>query len=261
MSDELKSIIDEIEKKKKIAVGRKTLADIVDPYARRTKLGHIKRAEEDLKTLYKEYRTLLHGRAAFILVSGSQCDQYSKMAEEDFGCFSVDAEDFYKAIIEKVPPKLYTNVTSSPSLFEHLMARFEERAVEIGIVSYQGMYFKAKYKKLLKNKKDVLEIAKRAFNEAVGGEVVGLDALDKVAAKAIEEGFVAKTAPIVLYTKDVELVKSLSRDLGRIASNTFIVTTGQKPDKLLKENALINVTKVTKESLEKSLLKVKEQLN
>lgn len=261
MNNSLESIVKLMEEKTKLANEEKALNEINNPYLKRNKKGQITRAKEDLKELEIQYRSEVKNRAVFILVTGSQYENFSKMAEEEFGCFSINAEEFYKDIVEKIPSRLYTNYISSPSLFDHIASNFENRAIDIGIVGYTALIFESKYKKLLKNKEDALELVKQAFNDKVGSEVVGLDAIDKITPKAIKEQFIGKTVPIVLYSKDESLIKTLSKDLKRISNNVFIISAGSKITKEIKDNSLIAIKTVDKENLEKSLLKIKENLN
>jgi hypothetical protein len=256
----LKHIVDTIQAKKDLIAMEKDIINIEDPTAQRMKLGHIKRAKEDLKQLFMDYRRELQSRAAFIVVTGGKSDKFAKTAEDDFGCFSVDAEEFYRQIADQVPEVVYKGKTANQSLFEHLMARFEDRALNIDIIGYTPMLFESKYRKVLKDKDAMIELFKIAFNDKVGSEVVGLDAIDKVSEKAVNEGFAGKTVPIVLYTKDKALVSDLLANLGKLTNNVFLVTTGEDLDEKLLQKSTASVKTATKKQVEESLLKVRSLL-
>lgn len=264
----LESIVSTIKDKKTIVEeGQKALktegASALPVSAKRAKQGHINRAKLDLEELYREYRKELQTSSLFILVTGSQknIEKYNKIAESDFGCFPTDAELLYNEIMEKVPARLYVNQHASPSLFDHFAARFEDRALEIDIIGYPPLLFESKHKKPLKDKADATELMKRAFNEKVGGEVIGLDAIERVTLKAVNENFAGKFCPIVLHTTDPVLVRELERDIKRsVTKNVFVVTLGSKNDEGVQNVSLTNIKTVTKESVESSLLKVKENL-
>ena len=253
----LESIVKTIQETKKVAEKKFHEAPASAQTAVR---GQIQRAKLDLEQLYRDYRKALQNRVIFILVTGSQTDKFVQMAENDFECFSVDAESFYSNILDQVPTR-YFNQTSSPALFEYFAAKFEDRALDIEIVGYPPLLFEQKYKKQLKGRDDVHELMKRAFNEKVGGEVVGLDAIDRVAEKAVNSEFSGKMCPIILHTKDPQLVRELEKDIKRaVTSNVFVVTTGAKVDKLVKDVALSNVKSINKSAVEKALLKVRESV-
>jgi len=260
MENSLKSIVETIKQRRSIVDTEKSLHEVVDPFAQRTKLGQIKRAKEDLKDLYLEYRTELKQRAAFVILTGSKKEEFSALAEKDFGCFFLDADTFYLSILEKVPARLYTNFTASPTLFDHIGARFGDMAQDIEIIGHAAFLFESKYKKVLKDKNDALELMKRAFNDKIGGEVVGLDAIHRVAARAVNEDFSEKTVPIILQTDDELLVKELARDLKRLTPNVFVVSIGTKVGKDIKNISTASIKTVTEESVKQSLLKIKENL-
>ena len=261
MSNSLELLIKSISEKKTLVESKKEVMELDNPYVVRTKLGKINRAKEDLKELYREYRTELQSRTTFILVVGSQADKFAELAEAEFGCFVLDADTFYKDILSQVPAQLYTNKASTPGLFDHFAARFETRALDIEIIGYQPLYFESKYKRILNGEEDALALIKEAFNEKIGSEVVGLDAVDRVAEKAVNEGFAGSTVPIVLFSKDEKLVDDLAKNLTKLSGNVFVITTGTKVGKELKTKSLSYLKTVDSEGVEKSLTKIRENLN
>jgi len=264
----LETIISTIKDKKNLVEeGQKALkaegASALPVSAKRAKQGHINRAKLDLEELYREYRKELQNSSLFILLSGSQqnIDKYNKIAESEFGCFPTNAELLYNEIMEKVPERLYKNQHASPSFFDHFSARFEDRALEIDIIGYPPLLFESKYKKPLKDRGDAIGLMKRAFNDKVGSEVIGLDAIERVTLKAVNENFTGRFCPIILHTTDPILVRELERDIKRsVTSNVFVVTLGSKNDGGVQDVSLTNVKTITKESVESSLLKVRENL-
>ena len=124
MTSPLSELVKNIEKKKTLAAREPGF----DPITRRIRLGKINRAKEDLSELLFEYKVLLRSRAAFILLTGSNADKFNSVATEDFGCFSVNADDFYKDITARVNQRMYTNYTTSPNLFDQVSSEFEDMA-------------------------------------------------------------------------------------------------------------------------------------
>lgn len=256
----LKHIIDTIKAKKDIIALEKDIISIEDPTAQRMKIGHVKRAKEDLKQLFMDYRKELQSRAAFIVVAGDKSDKFSKLAESSFGCFTVNAEDFYRDIADQVPEIVYKGKSANQSLFEHLMARFEDRALNIDIIGYTPMLFESKYRKILPDKESMIALFKIAFNDKVGSEVVGLDAIDRVAEKAINEDFAGKTVPIILHTKDQVLISDLLTNLGKVTNNVFLITAGDVLEEKLLLKSTASVKNINKKQVEESLIKVKDLL-
>ncbi len=256
----LESLVDTIEKKRALVAQEKDLVNITLPEVVRQKLGHIKRAKEDLKQLFMDYRKEIQYRTAFILVVGNKSEKFSKLAEEEFGCFISDAEILYKDIGKQIPTPLYLNKSSSPALFDHFAIKFEDRALEIDIVGYRHLTFESKYKKMLKSEEDMVNLMKLAFNDKIGSEVVGYDAIDRISEKAVGESYVGKTVPIILYSPDDILMADLAKNLKKITGNVFLVSTGTKIDAKLKNASIAVVKSATKKSIETVLTKVKENL-
>ena len=254
MSTNLKELGENIKKAQIIASSDPG----TDVHARRMRLGNIMQAKEELKHLSRAYQKELITRAAFAIVTGPQAEKFAKTSEEEFSCFAVNVEDFYNEVTAKVPALLYNNVSSSQNLFEHISAGFEEKAAILDIVSYPALIFEGKFKKMLKNKEDMLQLAKSAINDKIGSEVVGLDALNKITPKVIESGLSGKTIPVILYTTDTSIVEELAKGIKRsLSRNTFIISTGNKIEKKLKDMSLDSIKSITSETIEKSLLKIK----
>lgn len=252
----LKELAEQIKKQQDIANSNPG----TDPQTRRVRLGNITQAKEQLKDLRLSYRKQLLASAVFVIVTGDQADKFAKTAEEKYSCFSVNAEDFYNEMIAKVPEVLYKDKISSGNLFEHIGNALEDKARELDIVSYPALVFESKYKKQLKDKNDLLALTKSAINEKIGGEIVGMDAMDKISERVLQSDLSGKTIPVVLYTPDSSTAESLSKGLKRsLTRNTHIISTGEVDEKT-KNISLDVVAKVTNKSVESSLLKLKQSL-
>jgi hypothetical protein len=225
------------------------------------RLGNIMQAKEQLRILGQEYRKALISRAAFTIVTGTQAEKFAKLAESEFSCFAVNVEDFFNEVTAKVPSALYQGVSSSQNLFEHIAAAIEDKARALDIESYPALIFESKFKKMLNGKEEMVQLAKVAINDKIGGEIVGLDALNKITQKVIDSGLSGKVIPVVLVAEDASVVEELSKGLKRsLSRNTFIVSTGTKVDKKIKDMSLDTIKSVDSDSVEKTLLKIKENL-
>lgn len=259
--NEIEEIVSEIQKNKDIADTEKGIVELDNPHTQRIRLGHVKKAKENLEQLYRDYRKSIQRRSVFIVVTGKQGSDFAKIAQEEFECFSVDADSFYKDIINTIPEVLWKDKTTSPALFDYFMAKFEDRATVIEIIGFPALIFDAKYKKVLKTEEDLLSVLKEAFNEKVGSEVVAYDAIDKAAEKAVEKGYTGKLAAITLHSNDPKLVKDFIKNFGIVTKNIFIVTTGTKVDKEIKTKATAHIKTVNKESVQKTLLQIRDNLS
>lgn len=259
----LETIVGNIKKKQEVVESENKVKELTDPHVLRTKIGHIRRAKEDLKDLYLEYREIIKDKAVFILVTGSQREKFATIASKQFNCFHLDAEILYKELVDKVPPRLYTNYKASAALLDHINARFEEHATDLGIVGYPPTSFISRETTItLKNKEDAVKIIKRALNKTTGAEVIAIDAIDRIATRAVKANFTGKTVPIILHTDDETLIGELVKDFkGHFTKDVFVISTGSDVSEKLKTVSLSVLKTVTKKSVEESLLKVKENLN
>jgi hypothetical protein len=234
-------LINTIEKKKIIANSELP----TDPRTYTTKLGHIKRAKEDLKQLFMDYRNAVKQNALFILASGSQQESFVEIAETEFDCFTVEADEIFKKIIEPISHRYYDNQQSSPALFDLMMSSFNDICDDIGILGYPAVLFESKYLKRLKSQDDLLQLTKKAFGDKVGNELVGLYAAHTVANKAIKKGYKGKTIPIIINSKDKNLISNLEASLKNINPNVFKLSITKKQ---------------SEETVKEKLLKIKEKV-
>jgi len=251
MSD-LQTIMAEIKKIKIIAESDPGN----DVKTRRFKLGKKKQAQLNLEGLYMEYRKQVRDSAVFMLVTGDQADKFAKTANKEYQCFDVEADAFYQEILDQVPERLYLKKLASRAFFEHLAARFEDRARAVDIVGYPPLFFDLKYKRVIASKEDALAMTKKAMNEKIGSEIVALDAIEKVSIQSVNSNFTGSVIPIVLYTKDEELAAQLLTGLARITKNVFIIKAGESSTKELSDKAISDIKNVTKENVEKTLTKI-----
>lgn len=254
--NKMQETLQEIQKQKAIAQSDAGH----DVRTQRFKQGKIRQAKEKLDTLYMEYRRLVQSNAVFIVACGSEADSFAQTASEEYQCFAYEADSFYKSLLSQVPEKVYLNQMASRSFFEHLSAKFEDRAKEIDIIGFMPLVFEAKFKRKVTSVDDALDITMRAMNEKIGAEIVGLDAIEKAANKAVNDNFEGQVIPIVLYTKDATLAQEILTDLPRINKNVFLVSAGKNDKKNLQSTPINGMVEVTKEEVEKTLINIKQNV-
>ena len=205
----LKELATEIKKQQKIAESDPG----TDIATRRMRLGKINQAKEKLEGLNLEYRKMIMSSAIFIIATGKDAKKFASVAEKTGGCYSVNGEEFYKDLIEGVPETLYVNKTATGNLLEFISNNLEEKARSLNIVSYPGLAMELKYKKMLTGKEDLLALTKTVINEKVGAEMVGLDAINKVANKVLKSKGAGKKVPIVVQINDESFVEAIAKGL------------------------------------------------
>lgn len=236
-------LIKEIEKNREIA--SLEIGENADPRTVTTKIGHIKRAKINLKDLFLEYRKHVMEQAVFIVTKGKQYQSFVDTATSEYGCFAVDANEVFETVAKDVNKANYLNKTSNASLFDILMSVFNDVCDQIGIVGYPMVTFSTKYKRNIKSKEEFVSLIKEAFNEKIGSELITLYAVDKVARKAMDEGYSGTTIPVILYSEDTKDTEEIAQGAMKINPNVFEVSTTKKHDK---------------ESVEKELVKIRESL-
>ena len=219
MSNELESIIMDIKHNQKIA----DTPVPEHPQTYRVRLGNQKRAKENLISLKKDYMAALLSRVALIVAGGKGSAEFAKLAKEEFDCFAISATSFFEDMAADIHPQLYTDTTATSHIFHALEQNYIDRSHDFDIASAPGLTFTKEFKRVLKDKADLVKLAQDAFMANVGGEIVGLDAIEKVSTLAIAEEYVAGTVPIILHTNDVVLAGKLTVDLNRMFRNTFSI--------------------------------------
>ncbi len=190
------------------------------------KKGQINAAKENLEKLYFDYKEEVKKNSIFILVTGSESDHFADIAQEKFKCFKFDAKTFYKDILKEINPYLYQDKKINSSIFEVIGNVLEDKMKSFDVASYPQLMFDAKYSRVVRNKDEMLDVMADAINDIVGGEIVGLDALERVSKDGIEKKYKSRIVPILLYSADERFVSNLSKDLTKINSKVAVLTAG-----------------------------------
>jgi predicted RNA-binding protein Jag len=118
------------------------------------------------------------------------------------------------------------------------------------VLSYPQLMFDSKYCRVIKNKKEMLDVTVSAINEIVGGEVVGLDALEKVTKDAVNKEYKSKIVPILIYSDDENFVDKTSNDLRKLNPRVVRISAGKTEKDI---NPLFSLEKVTEETVKNTL--------
>lgn len=215
----LQSLMQEIKKIKPMADGE------LSEEPRNTYTGRSARqrkAKEDLTKLIEQYRVALLQSAVFVLVTGTGRDAFTKIANDDFGFFKVDAEQFYKDIALQISPQLYDNREASPGLLDVISRVLENKALEVGISGYPMVTFRQEFRRIIKGRSELQALIKQVISTQVGTEVVGAQAIKTILNDAITAELSGKTVPILFSLESIDA--SLVEGLRRISHRVGVVT-------------------------------------
>ena len=199
-------------------------------------------ATESIKRLRLQFRTELMAQVAFIVVTGSNRDKFTEVASTDeFGCFSVDPDDFFKDLTSRIDKTLFGRETTR-NLFNIATNVLEDKALELDINSYPMLHFGEKYNTTARTPEEFVPIIRNAVTEQVGSELVGVNAVYSVVDKAIEKGYNATVTPIILNTPDEQFALDLFKNLKKhthtdgmsrgLTSKVFLVAAGKTSKEL-----------------------------
>lgn len=190
------------------------------------KKGQVNAAKERLEKLYSDYKEEIKKNSVFILVTGNESSEFGNIAQEKFKCFNFDAKIFYKEILEQINSHLYQDKKINSSTFEVISNVLEDKMKNFDVASYPQLMFDARYSRVIRNKDEMLDVMIDAINEIVGGEVIGLDALERVAKDGVKKKYKSRLVPILLHTEDEKLVNQLAKDLAKTSSRVVVLTAG-----------------------------------
>lgn len=220
----LSEVLEEIKRVRPYAEGN------VEELPRETlnaRRGRKAQAVESLKRLNSEYADFLRKTAAFVLVVGSKREEFTKLATENFKCFSADPDFFYSDLAGRIPQSLYLGKEGMSNVFDVLGRHLYDKAVELGLGEINQIIFRQEYRRHIATKEEFLALVKQAVNEQVGSEIVGYQAIDNLTNVAIDKNHNAKITPILLTTGDEKFALTVVRDLNKISTRTFIVAAGE----------------------------------
>lgn len=259
----LDNIIKKIKENRELA---KIDADTGNPNTLIARRGQKRRAEEDLKTLSEEYARALLNTAAFIVVTGSDSELFTKIAEEKFDTLGANGEALYDELVDEIHPTLYEGKESVSNVFDVLGRVLENKALALGINEYPQLTFKDEYRRKIKDRADFKALVTTALNSQVGGELVGVHAVRSVVNKAIARNHAERLTPITILLKDEKTALEVGKDLSRLTPRVYLVAAGKDAEiaaKVADVKVSLNVKlkKGTEEGEEGAPKKTVEQAN
>lgn len=253
----LESILNEIESLKAQATMDPAIGPVETSVGRQ---GLKRSAVERTNQLKREYAQALKVSSLFIVVTGASRQSFCELVSNpEYGCFSLDSDKFYMDLISKVNPTLFGKERTN-YLFNGVADALWDRAMDLGINSYNQLQYSDRYSAYVKTPEELLPIIRTAINEQVGAEIVGLDAYHSIVDSAIERKHVALITPIVLSVSDESVALVLKRDLARLTSKVYLVAAGKASRETILNGAAISVKNVNKETVESALGLIRSKL-
>jgi hypothetical protein len=252
----LKSILAQIQEQQALATQD---TEGGNPATLRTRQGMQRQAKEQLVGLELQYTEEILNNCTFILVNGDAKESFADIAAADFGCFSADPEAVYKELANRVPPELYLGSNNPIEAFDVLSRHLEDLANELAIQSYPLLQWNQNYSGAIATKEDFVALVKKAINEQVGSELVGIYTISKLVPKAIAAAHASQVTPIILPTNDDLLISDLSTNLERFGTRSFVVTAGKTKGKKTTSGSIV-VKQANDESVREALSTIRGQL-
>lgn len=237
--------------------------NMVNPSTYRAREGLKRAAIQNLKYLTLDYRNEVMKTVAFIVVTGSGREDFTKLATTDtFGCLSADPDQFFADLTSRINPTLFGR-EGLRQLFNIAGNILEDKAIELDLGSYNMLQFSEKYNRSVKTADDFKAIIKEAINDQIGSEIVGISAVHSIIDNAIKKGHAASTTPVLLTTDDEKFALDLATNLKRrqlsdgtyrgLTKNVFLVTAGKVSKTLPSNEGTVSIKKVSEETVAEAL--------
>ena len=255
----LSTILQEIEKTKPTATLDLTLGN---ESTFRGREGMKRAAVDRLEQLKTDYKKALIESTFFIILTGANRTLFNEVASNpDFECFSVDPENFYNDLSSRVDTKLFGR-ESTKYLFNIANNALYDKALEIGVSrnSITEIKFDERYNMAVKNHAELAALLKKAVNDQIGSEIVGLDALTSIVDRALEKKHTSSVTAVLLNTGDENFALVLQKNLTRLKTKTFVVVAGKASKTLQNLPGAFHVKNVTEESVGETLKLIRNKI-
>lgn len=226
----------------------------------RGRIGRKDQATFALKELKSAYERELRRTAAFILVVGDKREEFTKLATENFKCFSTNPENFFSDLVNRIPATLYLGKEDIQNIFHVLGRHLEDKMINLGITEYPQLIYTQEYHRHCSNREEFLTLVKQAISNKIGGELVGVQAAHDLTDVAIAQNNSAKYTPILLTTGDERFTLKISQDLGRISNRVFVVAVGNLASDVLKGEDVLRVEEPNAASVKKALKTISDSI-
>jgi hypothetical protein len=149
------------------------------------------------------------------------------MAKNEYFSFSVDPDTIYNELAAKIPELIYKGKSGNTGLFDILGRHIEDKANDLNLAEYNYIIYKQTYAQPLNTREDLSKLIKKAVNEQIGAEIVGIHALRHISKEALKRSHDSKTTAVVLPTNDEAFALDLAKTLKKISKKVHVVVAGK----------------------------------
>lgn len=248
---------------KKIEECKQIIKNEPDPHDKtyNVKMGNIRKAKEDLETLFVEYKHGLKERLLLILVGGNSSNKFAEECVASKYAHRYDAMKFYQDLVDGIDESLINNCGYSPNMVDMINGQIELKAHELDIEQFNMLMYDHADSKTLLNKQDLINHIMGPFNKQIGVEFMALDILNQMAILATKDNYSEtqmSVLPVVVNIGDNEkLAEEIATHFGKVTDQFFFVTAGVCSSKFTNGKAIAKAQKVTKESVKEVLKTIK----
>jgi hypothetical protein len=157
---------------------------------------------------------------------------------------------------------VYRNRAAGPIIYDVMNTNMDLLAGKIGLASVPYMHFTSKANYILKEREDLVKMAKEAVFAIEDGAILPtFYTTDKISAQSIQAGYVGSNIPIIMHTSDSDTAARVFEASRNIANNVFLVVVGKTENKEIIKLANFKIKTATTESVEKTLAAIAGQIN
>jgi hypothetical protein len=191
-----------------------------------------------------------------IIVSGSEADEFERIASSIAKLQGLDADALYEELISKMDQRLFEQKEQNAYLIEIAARYLEDIAKDIGVLSYPQIIYNQKYDGRTSTRQEAFKLIKRVIEEQVGAEMAAIFLIDHAVRRAYEHDIDAKVHPLLIKVKDDgQSLPTLLSSLKTLGNKSIVVSAGKSS-----VDAEMKLDEVNEKSVLDILKKIKKKL-
>lgn len=214
------------QKKTQEEIARMDIGNDIRSY--NLKIAKVRRAKEDLETLFEEYKTELMNRCFFILSCGENRDEFNVLASE-YGCYTKDMTEVAGRVAGEISEDWHGRERFNPTMVDACNDILTDIAYEVGIQSMPQLVFDNKWSVDVSTKEKFRDVLNKIILEKIGGEFLGYYTMHHASKEFFQEDYDSKYIPIIISCEK-EFCDNLRKDLAIITPHIFVVETKETVD-------------------------------
>lgn len=248
----MQDLIEEIKRQRKFAAD--TLEDAT-PQTIKARKDRKRNAALRLQDLFFDYRQQIRPKVFIIAAIGDGIDEFEKLSTDIAGLQGLESDAFYHHLVSKIDDRLLDGRTQNSYIIDVVSRILEEVVSDLGVVSYNQIFFNQKYDGKISSREDVLKLVKRVIDEQVGEEMASLFIIDKAVRYAFEHELEAKVHPFLVKVRNEKNLQSLLSGLKTLGNKSIVVSVGKSP-----VEGELKVGEVNEKTVLDALKKIKKKI-